>query len=75
MFEKFFCKISELLGVNLYKKYWPNGGSHWNTEHINSNNKYDLANTITLSVSHPLVIGPGERGPLANLLALMANRR
>lgn len=45
-----FCSIAELLGVKIYKKYWPDGGSYWNTKHVNKNNETDLKLIIDQSI-------------------------
>jgi hypothetical protein len=38
--------LAELLGVRIFKKYWPYGGSFWNNRHIDPTNKYDLETVI-----------------------------
>lgn len=44
--DNLFIFIAQLLGVRLFKKYWPYNGSFWNYQHINPNNKYDLESVI-----------------------------
>lgn len=46
MYQNIFCRVAECLGVKLYKKYWPDGGSWWNTKHIDPNNGDDLERVI-----------------------------
>lgn len=45
----------EILGVLYFKKYWPNGGSYWNDEHISSNNIDDLRNVLQFSRNLTLI--------------------
>lgn len=52
MFEKIFCYFAEFCGVKIYKKYWPDGGSYWNSEHINPNKIDDLEDIIISSLNH-----------------------
>lgn len=41
-FEKIYIGICNLLGARIFKKYWPNGGSYWNTCHTDTKSEYDL---------------------------------
>lgn len=40
----FVCKY--ILLMKVFKKYWPVGGSYWNTSHINPNKRDDLEEVI-----------------------------
>jgi hypothetical protein len=41
-FEKIYIGICNLLGARIFKKYWPHGGSYWNTNHTDTKSEYDL---------------------------------
>lgn len=38
--------FAEMLGVNVFKKYWPYGGSYWNKHHIDSTDRCQLLGLI-----------------------------
>ena len=40
------CVISMCMGATLFKRYWPFGGSYWNTKHMNSSCELDLQLTV-----------------------------
>lgn len=40
----FLCR--NVLFISFFKRYWPVGGSYWNSQHINKNNPDDLRQVI-----------------------------
>lgn len=43
-----FYWVAELLGVRLFKRYWPVNGSFWNTEHMNKDRVEDVEETLRM---------------------------
>lgn len=41
-----FIFAAHCLGVRIFKRYWPNGGSYWNSLHIDPNSTKDLRSVI-----------------------------
>lgn len=44
-----FTFAMEMLGVKVFKKYWPVNGSIWNAKHMNPRSARDLHNVILTS--------------------------
>jgi hypothetical protein len=60
--QKCYIKFCDLLGMKIFKKYWPTKGSVWNGRHINKLLKSDLefiiedANVFTASHTQSIII-------------------
>lgn len=70
--DNIIITVANLLGVRLFKKYWPVDGSIWNDTHINKNSRDDLDRVIRNSYEYTKYHINGAVGTLVMILPLIA---